>query len=102
MAPGATTDILVGVVVGCALALLAAIGWLLRRFIGKVDNLIAQVGKLSEHMTEAQTTAPEVTRRLTDLEDVTEETRRRVDVVIDWRKGHERWHELGMRRDPAT
>lgn len=83
---------------GEVLLISAGIGWLLRRSAARLDKLIATVGELVTHAEVSKVTGPELTRRMVDVEDVTEETRVRVAVLADWREGHERWHALNPPR----
>jgi hypothetical protein len=102
MAANGLEQLVVGVSVGEVILLTGSIGWLFRRYTARMDTLVTTVAELSQHMAISSATAPEVTRRLIDLEDVAEETRRTVAVIVSWREGHERWHELHLRHGPAT
>ena len=97
---GVTTDVLVVVIGAIIAALLAAIGYLLRRFVGSLDVMRKDVRQLADQSVRDQAIAPDRARRLQDAEDLLEEHTTQLAVLHNWQVLHDQHHD--RRRYPQT
>lgn len=73
--------------------ILASAGWLARKLLRSAEQTRETVQQLKTYVEIDKVIGPRVQAALDDLGDVVNENTRKLDVLNDWRRGHENWHE---------